>query len=186
MANDVARAHAAAESLYLETRTTPIGDILLVTDGTGAVRALDWADHETRMQRLLTRHTQPYGYVLAPAPAPTTALAALDAYLGGDLTAFDALQVTTRGTPFQERVWRALRDVPPGATVTYGQLAARIGSPTASRAVGAANGANPVSLIVPCHRAIGAGGSLTGYAGGLDRKRWLLAHESADSNRPTP
>jgi methylated-DNA-[protein]-cysteine S-methyltransferase len=93
--------------------------------------------------------------------------------------ALDGLTVTTGGTDFQRSVWKALRAIPAGETRTYGQLAAAIGSPKAVRAVGLANGRNPVALIVPCHRVIGANGTLTGYAGGLERKRWLLQHEGA-------
>ena len=103
---------------------------------------------------------------------------ALAAYFRGDLAAVDAIDVDPDGTPFQRRVWAALRTIPAGETRSYGELARTIDHPTASRAVGAANGANPVWIVVPCHRVIGASGALTGYAGGIDVKRWLLAHES--------
>ena len=102
---------------------------------------------------------------------------ALRRYFGGDLAALDAVPAELNGTPFQKAVWQALRRIPPGTTISYGELARRIGQPTSVRAVGAANGANPVAVIVPCHRVIGSNGTLTGYGGGLDRKRWLLAHE---------
>jgi len=102
---------------------------------------------------------------------------ALRRYFGGDLAALDAVPAELNGTPFQKSVWQALRRIPPGATISYGELARRICQPTSVRAVGAANGANPVAVIVPCHRVIGSNGTLTGYGGGLDRKRWLLAHE---------
>ena len=102
----------------------------------------------------------------------------LAAYLAGELTTFD-LPLAPRGTPFQERVWRALREIPFGTTVTYGELARRLGDPRATRAVGAANGRNPLSIVVPCHRVVGAAGTLTGFGGGIARKRWLLAHEGA-------
>jgi len=101
----------------------------------------------------------------------------LDAYFAGDLTAIDDVPVATNGTPFQRTVWAALRRIPAGTTTSYGALAASIGYPSAMRAVGLANGANPVAIIVPCHRVIGADHSLTGYGGGLPRKRWLLEHE---------
>ena len=101
----------------------------------------------------------------------------LDAYWAGDLFDFD-LPLAAGGTPFQQRVWAALRTIPYGKTASYGDIARKIGSPTASRAVGAANGRNPIAIVVPCHRVIGANGTLTGYAGGLDMKRQLLAHES--------
>ena len=110
--------------------------------------------------------------------------AALQAWFAGDLRAFDGLSITTGGTEFQRRVWAALRDIPAGETRSYGQLAAAIGQPTAVRAVGLANGANPVGIVTPCHRVIGAGGALTGYAGGVERKRWLLEHERAAVARP--
>ena len=106
--------------------------------------------------------------------------AQLQAYFAGELRDFE-LPLAAEGTPFQQRVWRALCDIPYGETISYGELARRIGQPTASRAVGLANGQNPISIVVPCHRVIGANGSLTGYGGGLARKRWLLAHESKGS-----
>jgi methylated-DNA-[protein]-cysteine S-methyltransferase len=98
-------------------------------------------------------------------------------YFSGDIAALDTIPVELNGTPFQKAVWQALRRIPPGTTLSYGELARRIGESAAVRAVGAANGANPVAVIVPCHRVIGSNGSLTGYGGGLDRKRWLLTHE---------
>jgi methylated-DNA-[protein]-cysteine S-methyltransferase len=106
--------------------------------------------------------------------------AALERYFAGDLFALDGLPVATNGTAFQQTVWRALRAIPAGTTLSYGALAIRIGKPQAMRAVGLANGANPVGIVVPCHRVIGANGTLTGYGGGLPRKRWLLAHEGAE------
>ena len=112
-----------------------------------------------------------------PHEDPAGAVGKLRAYFGGELEVIDALDVEMNGTPFQRRVWEALRAIPAGTTTSYADLARAIGAPTAVRAVGAANGANPVAVIVPCHRVIGASGALTGYGGGLDRKRWLLAHE---------
>ena len=100
----------------------------------------------------------------------------LKQYFDGERTGFD-LRLTLEGTPFQRRVWAALQDIPYGQTISYGQLADRIGQPSASRAVGLANGKNPISIIVPCHRVVGADGSLTGYGGGIERKQYLLAHE---------
>ena len=101
----------------------------------------------------------------------------LEAYFVGELTTFD-LPLAPRGTPFQEKVWEALRTIPYGKTASYRDIAVQVGNPTAVRAVGAANGRNPISIIVPCHRVIGADGSLTGYGGGMERKRWLLDLES--------
>jgi methylated-DNA-[protein]-cysteine S-methyltransferase len=163
--------------LTLDRLNTPLGEALLVVDADGAVRALDFADYEERMLRLLTRH---YGrFALTPGAAPPEVRDAVSAYFAGDVSALDGLTVRTAGTDFQRSVWAALRAIPAGQTRSYGQLAASIGSPRAVRAAGLANGQNPVAVIVPCHRVIGANGTLTGYAGGLERKRWLLAHEGA-------
>ena len=165
------------ETFTLDRIASPVGEVLLVVDADGAVRALDFADYEARMLRLLQRH---YGPVeLTPGRAPDSVRVALDGYFGGDARALDGLAVKTGGTDFQRTVWAALRAIPAGETRSYGQLAAAIGKPAAVRAVGLANGANPVGVIVPCHRVVGANGTLTGYAGGLERKRWLLAHERA-------
>ncbi len=161
--------------LTLTEYAAPLATLLLVTDGDGALRALDFADYDERMRRLLARH---YGsFELLPGPAPAALTGALDAYFAGDLAALDAVPVATGGSAFQRSVWAALRAIPPGATTSYGALAAKLGNPGASRAVGLANGSNPIGIVVPCHRVIGASGALTGYAGGVERKRWLLAHE---------
>ena len=161
--------------LNLHTLASPLGDLLVVSDNDGTLRALDFHDYETRLHRLLQRH---YGdHVLARSPVPLRLAPALEAYFSGDLRAADEVPVATGGTAFQCEVWAALRTIPPGSALTYGALAERIGRPTAHRAVGLANGANPIAIVVPCHRLIGADGSLTGYAGGIERKRWLLAHE---------
>ncbi|MFY8164626.1 MAG: methylated-DNA--[protein]-cysteine S-methyltransferase [Brevundimonas sp.] len=165
------------ETLILDRVATPVGEVLLVTDGEGAVRAPDFADYEDRMTRLLACHAP--GASLKAGRAPEPVRAAVERYFAGDVHALDGLTVTAGGTDFQRSVWKALRAIPAGETRTYGQLAAAIGSPKAVRAVGLANGRNPVALIVPCHRVIGANGTLTGYAGGLERKRWLLQHEGA-------
>ena len=157
---------------------SPIGTIVLaVRDGALAalVFAEGWPD---RRARLVKR----FGDVdLRGAADPAGVSGRLAAYFAGDLGALDAIAVDSGGTPFQRRVWAALRTIPPGETVSYQTLARRIGAPTAVRAVGAANGDNPVGIVVPCHRVIGADGSLTGYAGGIERKRWLLTHERAST-----
>ncbi|GAC1327974.1 MAG: methylated-DNA--[protein]-cysteine S-methyltransferase [Beijerinckiaceae bacterium] len=159
---------------------TPTGTMLLVFDDEANLRAADWEDYASRMHRLLRLH---YGAEcidkLASGRAPPPLRDRLDAYFAGELGAINAIAVATGGTPFQRKLWAALRAIPAGATTTYGALAARIGAPAAIRAVGAANGANPIGIVVPCHRVIGADARLTGYGGGLDRKRWLLAHEGA-------
>jgi O-6-methylguanine DNA methyltransferase len=158
---------------------SPLAPILIVTDEEDVLRALDFADHEPRMHRLLREH---YGDLeLANRPASKSVVRPLDAYFNGDFSAIDDVRIATGGTPFQRVVWRALRKIAPGSTKSYGEIAAEIGRPTASRAVGAANGSNPIAIVVPCHRVIGANGTLTGYGGGLPRKRWLLDHEGAAS-----
>lgn len=116
-----------------------------------------------------------FGRLFDGVPGRTPASERVRAYFDGDLRAFDGLALAPRGTPFQQRVWTLLRRIPAGETRTYGALAAELG--THPRAVGSANGANPVGIAIPCHRVIGADGKLTGYAWGEDRKRWLLAHE---------
>ena len=121
-------------------------------------------------------------FTLPLAPAGTDFQRRVWDALAGARTTFD-LPLAPRGTPFQQRVWAELRRIPHGATISYGELARRVGEPRASRAVGAANGRNPIAIVVPCHRVVGADGSLTGYAGGLDRKRWLLHHEAAVRGR---
>jgi methylated-DNA-[protein]-cysteine S-methyltransferase len=110
-------------------------------------------------------------------PDPAGAVTALARYFAGDLEALDSIDVELNGTPFQRRVWAALRSIRAGTTCSYADLARRISAGHAVRAVGAANGANPVALVLPCHRVIGSNGSLTGYGGGIERKRWLLRHE---------
>jgi len=168
---------AAIMEFTLSRYAAPAFDLIIVSDGDGVLRALDFSDFEERLHRLLARHYGQYHLVEGAAPAAITA--ALTAYFAGDLAALDALPVATGGSEFQRLVWAALRTIPAGETSGYGALAARLGKPGAARAVGLANGANPIGIVVPCHRVIGANGTLTGYAGGVERKRWLLAHEGA-------
>jgi O-6-methylguanine DNA methyltransferase len=157
---------------------SPCGPLTLVARD-GVLAGLYMTEH--RHQPALEN----FGPRAEPADLPALARAAeqLAAYFAGDRTDFD-IDLTVLGTPFQQRVWSALRDIPYGETVSYGELAVTLGQPTASRAVGLANGKNPVSIIVPCHRVVGANGSLTGYGGGLERKRWLLGFEGS-MRRPT-
>jgi len=155
--------------------TSPIGPVKFATDDK-AVVWLEFADREGRMETWLTKR---FGACVFQKGEPLGVKPKLKAYFGGDLQALDDVPVNTGGSPFQQRVWKELRVIPVGATWTYGQLAARLGDPNACRAVGHANGQNPVSIIVPCHRVIGAGARLTGYGGGLERKHWLLVHEGA-------
>lgn len=163
--------------LLMDRIDTPIGEMLMVADRDGNLRATDWTEHEARMHRLLRLHYGDYGVRLEPTRDPSGLTDAISRYFAGELEAIDALPVQTAGTPFQREVWRALREIPCGTTVSYAQLAERIGRPAAVRAVGLANGSNPVGIVVPCHRVIGSDGSLTGYGGGITRKRWLLEHE---------
>lgn len=156
---------------------TPIGEMAIVADYEGNLRAADWTDHEARMRRLLGLHYGENGFRVESASNPNGLTDAVGRYFAGELDVINALPVETGGTPFQRQVWRALREIPCGTTVSYAQLAERIGRPAAVRAVGLANGSNPIGVVVPCHRVIGSDGSLTGYGGGIERKRWLLEHE---------
>lgn len=166
-----------ALTFYRESLDTPVGELILLTDDQERLRVLDWIEYDARMHRLMKSQYR-RSVTIEPRQGPASAAAeALTAYFAGDLSAIDELATETGGTEFQRAVWKALRDIPAGQTVTYGALAAAIGKPKAVRAVGAANGANPVGVVVPCHRVIGSDASLTGYGGGLERKRWLLAHE---------
>jgi methylated-DNA-[protein]-cysteine S-methyltransferase len=140
---------------------SPLGRILLVSDSEQRLRALNWEDHEDRLERDLRRIYGRRSVQLEPGAAPPAIRRALERYFGGKLQAIDEIAVATGGTPFQSHVWRGLRRK----------------CPLAVRAVGLANGSNPISIVIPCHRLIGADGSLTGYGGGLERKRWLLEHE---------
>jgi methylated-DNA-[protein]-cysteine S-methyltransferase len=153
---------------YLES---PIGRLLLTSDGT-ALTGLYMAPSRT------PQATDGWTEDLTVAPLAAT-VRQLTEYFDGTRREFD-LPLRLQGTPFQTRVWRELTEIPYGQTWSYGQLARRIDKPSASRAVGLANGRNPISILVPCHRVIGADGSLTGYGGGLERKRWLLLHENTD------
>jgi methylated-DNA-[protein]-cysteine S-methyltransferase len=162
--------------LHYDEYQSPLGRVLFASDGE-AVYSLDFSGYETRMQTLLTRRFGAFEFRRGSDPLNLGKL--LRDYFSGDLRAFDSTRVHTGGTAFQELVWKTLRTIPAGATWTYGHLANALARPTAARAVGHANSLNPVAIIVPCHRVIGASSSLTGYAGGLDRKQWLLHHEGA-------
>jgi methylated-DNA-[protein]-cysteine S-methyltransferase len=166
-----------AEALTLERLPTPFGPILVASDTEGRLRAVEFWNDEAEMRRLIARHhgkaRAEFGAVAAPIRE------AFARYFAGDRTALKAVPWITGGTEFQQQVWRALTTIPVGETWSYAQLAAAIGKPKAVRAVGLANGANPIPIAVPCHRVIGADGSLTGFGGGLERKRWLLRHEGA-------
>ena len=153
---------------------TPIGDLTLVLEGETLI-FLDFADNLERMNRLLTRRFGPFSLELTPNE--TEFSSRISKYFEGDFSALEGLSISTGGTEFQRQVWRTLLEIPAGQTWSYGQLAEHLGNPRAVRAVGQTNGLNPICLILPCHRVIGANGTLTGYAGGLKRKKWLLEHE---------
>jgi methylated-DNA-[protein]-cysteine S-methyltransferase len=161
----------------MEQIDTPIGEMFIIADLDGNLRATDWTEHEGRMRRLLRLHYGENGFRVEQAGNLHRLTNAIRRYFAGELDAIDALPVQTGGTPFQRKVWYALRQINCGTALSYAQLAERIGRPTAVRAVGLANGSNPVGIVVPCHRVIGSDGSLTGYGGGIERKRWLLEHE---------
>jgi methylated-DNA-[protein]-cysteine S-methyltransferase len=165
-------------ALFVDRLDTPIGELVVVVDSVGCLRALHWDDHEAQLTRQLVRQYGKDRFTIEPRANPGGVTGAMTAYFDGDLAAIDGLPVMTNGTPFQQTVWAALREIPCGQTISYATLAGRIGRPSAVRAVGLANGANPVGIVIPCHRVIGSNGTLTGYGGGLDRKRWLLAHEA--------
>ncbi len=158
----------------LDSIDTPLGKFSIVADRAGNLRSAGWEDPSPRMHRQLGPRA-PLSFHEARDPLGfSTAFAA---YFAGDLSALDDLPVAAEGTLFQRAVWQALRTIPHGETRSYGAIARQIGKPSAARAVGMANNANPVGVAVPCHRVIGADGSLVGYGGGVERKRWLLAHE---------
>ena len=162
--------------LFFDRIESEIGEIVVVTDGESLV-ALDYADYEPRMRKLLAAR---YGdFELTQRDNPGGISEKVRAYLAGDFHSLDDIPVSTGGTPFQQEVWRALRTIPVGTFVSYKELAYKVGRPTAYRAVGMTNSLNPVAIVLPCHRVVGANAALTGYAGGLERKRWLLRHEGA-------
>ncbi|NDJ15960.1 methylated-DNA--[protein]-cysteine S-methyltransferase [Myxacorys almedinensis] len=169
------KAHSAQpKELCFDQIPSALGQILVVSDGE-SLCAVDFSDYEARMRQRLE---QRFGHVrLVPTSNPQGIGDALQSYLKGNVSSLDELPVSLGGTPFQQQVWLALRTIPVGHVWTYGQLAHQIGRPTAYRAVGMTNALNPIAIVLPCHRVIGANQTLTGYAGGLERKRWLLHHE---------
>jgi methylated-DNA-[protein]-cysteine S-methyltransferase len=160
--------------LYIERIDSPLGTLVLLSTP-AAIRGIEFEGPGSaeRLAKLCG------GEVPVAPPRSTRYAQRLQEYLEGQLHALDDLPVETHGTPFEERVWEAVRRIPVGRTVSYGEIAASVGAPGSARAVGRANGCNPVPLVVPCHRVVGADGTLTGYGGGLDRKLWLLRHERA-------
>jgi methylated-DNA-[protein]-cysteine S-methyltransferase len=156
---------------------TPIGEMVLAADQEGNLRAIDWSDYDPRMSRLLERYYGKGGFTFEPAGNPHGLRDKINRYFAGEINVIDEIPTETRGTQFQRDVWDKLREIPSGSTISYGELAEQIDRRRAVRAVGLANGSNPIGIVVPCHRVIGSNGSLTGYGGGLERKRWLLEHE---------
>ena len=164
--------------LLFDEIDSPIGMVLIAVDD-GKLCALDFAGDETRMEALLEKR---YGsgifrQGMVKKPNPCGFSDKVRHYFAGELSALETIPVATGGTAFQQACWQALRHIPPGSTASYGEQAARLSNPKAVRAVGRTNGLNPVALVLPCHRVVGANGTLTGYAGGLWRKEWLLKHE---------
>lgn len=157
--------------------STPLGPLWIICDEQFQLRAVEWEEHDARMVELLNIHYRREGYQRVASQNPGGLSQKLQDYFDGDLAVIDTLPTATGGTPFQREVWQMLRTIPCGQVMHYGQLATILGRASAARAVGAANGANPISIVVPCHRVIGSNGMLTGYAGGVARKEWLLRHE---------
>jgi len=173
------------ERLSIAHFTSPVGPLVVCARADGVLYSLGFGGpDESRFLQALARRFP--GMVPVETDDPGGTITILRRYFQGQLDALGTLRVDTGGTPFQRRVWSALRAIPVGRTLSYGALAAAIGAPQAVRAVGAANGANPVAIVVPCHRVIGSDGSLTGYGGGLERKRWLLAHEGVALPQQSP
>jgi methylated-DNA-[protein]-cysteine S-methyltransferase len=162
--------------LLTDRIATPIGDMILVARD-GVVLLLEFEDATDRVSREIKARFS--DYTLAPVTNPFGLSGQIQNYFAGQLDAIDSLPADGGGTVFEQRVWGALRKIPCGETISYGELATRIGNKQAMRAVGLANGKNPIAIIVPCHRVIGHDGRLTGYGGGLHRKEWLLRHEKA-------
>ena len=171
----------ATLNFQLERLATPIGQMLVITDEQHRLRAVDWQDYEDHLARLLGRQYKGITLNTQEIACQSKAAKVLLAYFEGDLTAINTLEVALGGTDFQRQVWLALRDISAGQTCSYKDIALRIGRPAAVRAIGLANGANPISIVLPCHRVIGSNGTLTGYGGGLNRKQWLLNHENPNA-----
>jgi methylated-DNA-[protein]-cysteine S-methyltransferase len=168
--------------LEMDSFQSPLGQVILVARESELV-FVDFEGNEKRMRRLLEAR---FGAYQLEKASLLDFKSKLEAYFAGDCDAVNDLKVSTGGTEFQARVWQALREIPSGQTMTYGALAAKLDKPGASRAVGMINGLNPISIVLPCHRVIGANGTLTGYAGGLDRKKWLLEHEGVKLKGSSP
>ncbi|HEX2592169.1 MAG TPA: methylated-DNA--[protein]-cysteine S-methyltransferase [Rhizomicrobium sp.] len=165
-----------ATEFFIDELATPLGPLQIISDVKGAIRLVGWHEGEARYHGTLRRwHGD---IVLTKKKNAFGHTKAMRDYFAGDIGILDTLPVASEGTDFQKKVWQTLRKIPGGQTWSYGQMAQHLGQPSATRAVGLANGSNPIGIVVPCHRVIGANGTLTGYGGGLPRKKWLLAHEA--------
>ncbi len=176
-----------SDALLLDRVATPIGEILVVADANGALCALEFHDRPERWRKDFARRFAAAQFVEKKNPSGLSAK--LKRYFAGDIAVLDAVETAAHGTDFQRACWKNLRKIPAGTTTSYRALAASMGKPAAMRAVGLANGANPIAIVVPCHRVVGSDGALTGYGGGLERKRWLLDHERKHTCvpiRPSP
>jgi methylated-DNA-[protein]-cysteine S-methyltransferase len=174
---------AQPETLTVERYRSPIDGLWLAVDGEGVLRLLHF-DRPEEDFLLTLRRSYPKA-ALVRGRVPPSVREPLDAYFAGEIGALDRIPVLALGSDFQKSVWDNLRRIPVGQTMSYGAMARKLGKPDASRAVGLANGSNPIAVVVPCHRVIGADGSLTGFGGGLPRKKWLLEHEGAHFVPPT-
>jgi methylated-DNA-[protein]-cysteine S-methyltransferase len=161
--------------IHCDELETPVGPVRVLALGETMIGL--WFDNEEQAIERSLKHRFGADHTLSPARDPNGFTARVSAYFAGDLRAVEPIPCDGGGTPFQRLVWAELRRIPAGTAISYGELARRIGRPNATRAVGLANGQNPISIVVPCHRVIGSNGTLTGYGGGIERKRWLLEHE---------
>ena len=177
---DTASKRELSGLLVSDIVSSPVGDVVLVVRD-GVLLALDFEDCRDRMLKLLGKRFERVRLVNVSNPAGVSDL--VRRYFAGELSALESLPMETGGTDFQRQVWQGLRKILPGAVMTYGELAVAMDNPRAVRAVGMANSLNPIAIALPCHRVVGSGGKLIGYAGGIARKRWLLSHEGAGAGR---
>ena len=175
------RAETGPISLTVETIATPIGGLELVAGEDGSLCAAEFADCRHWVDRWLRQRYGPAGCELVPGKVTAEIRDAFARYFAGDLCAIADVPIRLDGTTFQNEVWTALRRIKPGETSGYGALARMLGRPQSARVVGHANGTNPLSIVVPCHRLVGANGDLVNYGGGIARKRWLLDHEARNA-----
>lgn len=164
------------------TIKTPLGKLVIWLSKDNTLQFAGWPESKEETQKQLERYYNVKNIELQPKNDTNPIISIIGNYFKGDIKGIDTLTVASFGTAFQKKVWQALRNIPTGSTCSYSDIAKQIGKPLASRAVGMANHCNPIAIIVPCHRVIGKNNKLTGYAGGLDKKQWLLDHERHYSN----